>query len=186
MEIKKKDMKKTGWKRCIEKYYNYKEFEFDGLSGIVSLSYLQKLEAPLTIHYDFGDVMIADNNYKHLQFAFRNENFWLTAMYDNKNNLIELYFDITNGNYFDDLSNPYFYDIFLDIVVTKDRQIHIVDEDELDMALSENVIDLEKYNNAKNTAENLCEYLDKKKDNLITFCNKTLEEMINNSIEINK
>ncbi len=124
--------------------------------------------------------MIADDNFKHLQFAFRNENFWLSSIYDNKNIFIEFYFDITNGNCFDDLSNPYFYDLFLDVVVTNDRQIHIVDEDELDLALNENIIDLEKYNNAKRTVENLCKYLNKNKDNLIMFCDKTLEEMIKN------
>ena len=43
-------------------------------------------------------------------------------MYDDKDELIELYFDITNGNYFEELSNPYFYDLFLDIVVTKEKK----------------------------------------------------------------
>lgn len=179
MEVKKKDMKKTAWKRCTEKDYSYKEFEFDNFKGIVSLSYLKKIQSPLTIHYEFGDTLIADNHYKWLQFAFKNEFFWLTAMYNDKNNLIQLYFDITNGNYFDDLSNPYFYDMFLDIVVTREGKIHIIDKDELTMALAENVIDAEQYNKAINKADILYEYLDKNKDNLINYCNKILQEMLN-------
>ena len=40
MEVKKKDMKKTGWKRCLEKEYYTKEFKFKNQTGIVSLSHL--------------------------------------------------------------------------------------------------------------------------------------------------
>lgn len=177
MEIKKKDMQKTNWSRCLEKEYTYKTFSFDNFEGIVSLSKLNKLTAPLVINYEFGETLIADNNYKHLQFAFKNQNFWLTAMYDNNNELIELYFDITNGNYFEDLSNPYFYDLFLDIVVTKSRKIYIVDKNELKMALDEKIITHEEYVKAQETVKWLYDYLKKNKDCIIEYCYQCLEEM---------
>ena len=185
MEVKKKDMKKTGWKRCLEKDYYTKEFKFKNQTGIVSLSHLKKIQEPLTIHYDFGDLLIADTNYYHLQFAFKNELFWLTAMYDDKMNLIELYFDITDSNHFDDTNNPYFYDMFLDIVVTNDGKIHILDEDELQEALNNNIITLEQYNKARNTMKDLYTYLQKNKDELISFCNETLKEMIQKEKKMN-
>ena len=75
MIIKKKDMCKTNWNRCLEKEYKYQKFEFDGLEGIVSLSKFNKLVAPLVINYEFGDIKIADDNYVWLQFAFKNQNF---------------------------------------------------------------------------------------------------------------
>lgn len=177
MEVKKKDMQKTGWKRCLEKEYCYREFNFNEMSGIVSLSHFKKIESPLTIHYEFGDTLIADNNYKYLQFAFREKNFWLTAMYDDKDTLIELYFDITKGNYFDELSNPYFYDLFLDVVVTNSREIYIVDRDELDDAMVENVITEEEYNMAIKTADSLCRYLSLNKEMVIELCYGMLLEM---------
>lgn len=177
MEIKKKDMQKTNWSRCIEKEYTYRGFKFDDFEGIISLSKLNKLTSPLIINYEFGDTLIADNNYKHLQLAFKNQNFWLTAMYDDKEELIELYFDITNGNYFEELSNPYFYDLFLDIVVTKDKKIYIVDKDELKMALADKTITKEEYDKAQRTAEWLYKYLKSKKDCLIDYCYQCLQEM---------
>ena len=177
MEVKKKDMKKSNWSRCLEKEYSYKKFEFEKFKGIVSISKLKKLTGPLTVHYDFGDVLIADDNYTHLQFAFENENFWLTAMYDNNDNLIELYFDITNGNYFDEESNPYFYDIFLDIVVTREEKIYIVDKDELKAALDEGTISIDDYNGAIETSKSLYEYLEKNKHRLIEYCYQCLQEM---------
>lgn len=177
MEIKKKDMKKTNWSRCLEKEFTFKTFKFDEFEGIVSLSKLNKLTAPLVIKYEFGDVLIADNNYKHLQFAFKNQNFWLTAMYDDKEQLIELYFDITNGNYFEDLSNPYFYDLFLDIVVTKDKKIYIVDEYELKMALNDKIITLKEYEKAQETAKWLYNYIENNKNFIIDFCYQCLQEL---------
>lgn len=177
MEVKKKDMQKTNWSRCLEKEYYSKEFKFDNFEGIVSLSILKKLTAPLIIHYPFGDTLIADNNYKHLQFAFRNQYFWLTAMYDDKDELIELYFDITKGNNFDNLDNPYFYDMFLDIVVTKNKEIYIVDKDELQIALEENTICKEEYDKAFETANWLYNYLIENRDNVIDYCYRCLKEM---------
>lgn len=180
MEIKKKDMKKSGWTRCLEKEYYFKEFIFNQFSGVASLSILKKVESPLIINYNFGDVLIADDNYKLLQLAFKNEKFWLTAAYDNYDNFIQLYFDITNGNYFEDISNPYFYDLFLDVVVTKDRKIYVIDKDDLELALTNKVINSEEYNNANKTCENLCNYLEVNKEDIIDFCTKMLKNMSRN------
>ncbi|WP_273398661.1 DUF402 domain-containing protein [Traorella massiliensis] len=186
MIIKKKDMCKTNWNRCLEKEYKYQKFEFDGLEGIVSLSKFNKLVAPLVINYEFGDIKIADDNYVWLQFAFKNQNFWLTAMYDDEEELIELYFDITNGNYFDDLKNPYFYDLFLDIVVTKQKKIYVIDQDELQMAFDDNTITKEEYDRALDTADRLYHYLNENVDSIIEYCHQCLQEMnfdISNSID---
>ena len=169
-------MKKSNWTRCLEKDYSYKKFQFDGFKGIVSLSKIKKLTGPLIIHYDFKDVLIADDNYTHLQFAFENENFWLTAMYDNNDNLIELYFDITNGNYFEEEDNPYFYDMFLDIVVTNDEEVYVIDQEELKAALDEGEISIGEYDKAIQTANNLYNYLEKNKKKVIEYCYKCLQE----------
>ena len=170
-------MKRSDWFRCLEKDYSYKEFTFDKFSGIVSSSKLKKLTGPLVIHYEMGDVLLADDNYTWLQLAFRDECFWLTAMYDDKDNLIQLYFDITKGNFFEEEDNPYFYDMFLDVVVTKEGRIVILDEDELKMALENNIISVQEYQEANNIVKELVSYLEKNKDNLIKYCYQLLQEM---------
>lgn len=176
MGEKKRDMKRTDWKRCTEKEYKYKFFEFDEYYGTVGFLKIKKVTEPLIIHYYFGDKKIADDNYTFLEFAFRNQNFWLTAMYDDNDKLIELYFDMTNGNCFDDESNPYFYDLYLDVVVT-DNEIYVVDEDELTEALNKNIISNNEYDKAINTKNVLLDYLKNNKDRLIDYCYNTLISM---------
>lgn len=103
-----KDMKRSNWRRVLRKDYVAKDFETDGQQGQMSLSVLKELTAPLTIHYPFGDVLIADKDFRWLQIALKGQFFWMTAMYNNKEQLINLYFDITSGNRFDNPDNPCF------------------------------------------------------------------------------
>lgn len=57
-------MKRTHWPRILRKDYITKDFTINGHRGQMSLSILRKLTVPLTIHYPFGDVLIADKDYK--------------------------------------------------------------------------------------------------------------------------
>ena len=170
-------MKNDEWFRIIEKRYISKPIQFNGDKGIISLNIWDKVTAPLTVSNSKYDVKIADDGYKWIQVAFENRHFWLTAMYDDKDNLIELYFDIVRGNYFDDIDNPYCYDLFTDIVVTKDKEILIADEDELQMAFDENTIAKEEYDMVKKTTKELYNYLLQNKENVIDMCHKYLQEL---------
>lgn len=164
-----KDMKRTNWPRVLRKDYIAKDFEMDGHQGQMSLSILRELTAPLTIHYDFGDVLIADTDYSWLQIALIDEFFWLTAMYDNNGQLIELYFDITGGNRFDDPENPCFEDMYLDIAITGDT-MEILDQDELDEALQNSDITQTEYDHAEKVCRELFAYLRENKAKVIDWC----------------
>ena len=91
-------------------------------------------------------------------------------MYDDKDNLIEVYFDITKQNNFEDITNHYYDDLFLDIVLGKNGKMKILDEDELDMALNEKVISSKEYDFAKKTAKDLYDYISLNKQKIIDFC----------------
>lgn len=171
-----KDMKRSNWPRVLRKDYIAKDFEMDGRQGQMSLSILRELTAPLTIHYDFGDVLIADTDYRWLQIALKDEFFWLTAMYDNNGQLIELYFDITGGNRFDDPENPCFEDMYLDIAVTGDA-MEILDQDELDEALQNGDITQAEYDHAETVCRELYAYLSENKSAVIDLCRRFYEEL---------
>lgn len=170
MKIKKKDMQNTDWKRLIEKQYISDRISINGIDGVISLTIMNKVFEPLLVEAPMGKTMIANTNFKWLQIALQNQNFWLTAMYDDNDNLIEVYFDITDDNYFDDIENPYCYDLFTDIVLTKDN-VYIVDEDELDMAYQEKVVTDEQYKKAKIVTKKLYEYICNNKEEIINYCN---------------
>lgn len=177
LKMEAKDMKKTGWRRCVKKDYIARDCQINGIPAKVSLSVLREVSAPLTIHYDFGNARIADTDYAWLQIALKEQYFWLTAMYSSDGQLIQLYFDITAGNQFDDPENPWFRDMYLDIVVTNTGRIHVLDQDELDDALNDGAITKEEYDHAEMVCRKLHTYLTENKETVIALCNQSYHEL---------
>ncbi len=177
MQIKKKTMQNDGWFRIIEKRYISKTIQMDDDKGVVSLNIWDKVIEPLIVSNSRYDIKIVDNGYKWIQIALEKKHFWLTAMYDSNDNLIEVYFDITRDNYFDDINDSYCYDLFSDIVITNNKEIYILDEDELQMALEENTINKDEYDMVKKTTKELYSYLLDNKENVIAICQKYLIEL---------
>ena len=172
-----KDMKRSNWARCLRKDYAAKNFELDGYQGQMSLSVLRELTGPLTIHYPFGDVLIADKDYSWLQIALEDQFFWVTAMFDNSDRLIEIYIDINAGNCFANPDNPCFDDMYLDIVVLPNGMVSILDQDELEEALSEGVISKEACEHAELVCRRLYEYLCEHKDTFTDWCIRSYKEL---------
>ena len=133
------------------------------------------------IFYEFIDVndkiiipngkSIMDRNYKWLEFYDYNSKIKLTAIYDENNKIIEWYFDIARkiGK---ENSTPYEDDLYLDVVVTPEGSIYLLDEDELKNAFSRLEVNKADYNMAYNEANKLMEKLKNNKDNLQKFTDK--------------
>lgn len=171
-----KDMKRSDWGRVLRKDYVARDFQQNGHQGQMSLSILRKLTAPLTIHYPFGDVLIADEGFGWLQIALKDQSFWITAMYDGQDRRIDLYFDITAGNRFDDPDNPWFADMYLDIVSIGDV-LEVLDRDELDEALETGDITREEYDCAKTVCRGLYEYLAENQAYIAAWCDQAYREL---------
>lgn len=172
-----KDMKKTAWHRVQKRIYTARDVFIDARRGKKSLLTICALSSPLTVRYDFADVLIADVQYAWLQIALEGARAWLTAMFDEKGELIQIYFDITDGNLFTDTDNPCFDDMYLDVVLTPDESVHVVDEDELDAALSSGDITRLQYENAKDACQRLQEYLQKDAGHVISYCKSAYREL---------
>ena len=95
-----------------------------------------------------------DNNYKWLEFYDYNSKVKLTAIYDENNEIIEWYFDIAReiGK---EKDVPYEDDLYLDVVVTSNGDISLLDEDELKEAFYRFEVNKEDYDMAYNEAEQL-------------------------------
>ena len=172
-----KDMRRTNWPRVLRKSYIAQDFEHNGVRGQMSLSVLRELTAPLTVTYPFGNVLIADTDYHWLQIALEDQYFWITAMYDREGKLVNLYFDITAGNRFDDPENPCFRDMYLDIVASGDHLI-IVDQEELDEALEAGDITQEEYTHAKTACAELYGYLCENLEKVIGWCGQAHQNLV--------
>ena len=102
MRIKRRDMKLSGFHDGCKKYYS-KTITNGSLSGVISITKFFNVSKKTEVHYNFKDAVIVDNGYTWIQLAFKDQNFWIKAMYDEKDNLIEIYVDVSKCNHFDDI-----------------------------------------------------------------------------------
>ena len=114
MKVKIKSLDRHDWKRVIKKQIAFANIE--EREGVASLIKIEKVTQPL-IKPCFGkDVTLADVGYYWLQIALKDENFWLTAMYNEKGEFVQYYFDVTRKNVIKG-ENSYFEDLYLDVIV---------------------------------------------------------------------
>ena len=128
-------------KRCakIEKEYkNKKIIAYLGISDKVKKSWF--------VPRDNGKECMHADGYSWLQIYGVEDNCVISAIFDEKYNFVETYFDIARRIYIEDV--PYAEDLYLDVVQTKNNNFIILDEDELKEALDKNEITDKEYDMA--------------------------------------
>ena len=116
MEVEKHYMSRKSWKRVIDRKYVVDSFNENGLIGKASLIHIKKVTSPSIKNMNGNNVVIANDNFFWLQIGLENKNYWITAMYDDNKRLIQYYIDITKRNHVSNEDDPYFEDLFLDVV----------------------------------------------------------------------
>lgn len=172
-----KSLKRDEWSRFTKKNIKSIRVEEEGFIGTIGLLTIEEVKEPLLVTYPTYSITIADKNYRWLQFAPKNENWWLTVLFDDKEQLIESYFDITKINNFDDEDNPTFIDMFLDVILAKERDPIILDEEELKEALDNNLITKEEYDFAFLVAKNIIKGYNKNKAKYYAFIDRYYKKL---------
>ncbi len=168
---KERDMRRTDWKRITKRrYVSCADDNIFSCAGRISLTSIDEVTGPLTVHYQSRDVLIADAGYSWLQAVVPGAHWWLTAMFDESDQIIQIYFDITAGSRFDDPENPTFKDMYLDIVVSADGSIEVVDRDELDEALQSGAITGSQHREAVENCEKLERFLRENTAAVLNWC----------------
>ena len=91
---------------------------------------------------------LAGAGYKWLMYLPLHENWCITVFYDPDGKLLEWYFDISKGNFYDENNMPCIDDIFLDLVIMPDGKVITIDADELQEAFDKNEITKDDYEHA--------------------------------------
>ena len=164
-----RDLKRDDWKRITEKEVIVEDEKNDFFEGKVCFLDMQKVESPLSVDSPVGKVTIADNNYKNLIFAPKGKNWWLTVMFDDQDNLIESYFDITRTNNFSNPENPYFVDMKLDVCIPNGHEPAIMDEEELKEVYEHGLITKDDFENAYDTANKIISTYNSHKEDYYEF-----------------
>lgn len=163
-----RDLARNDWKRIIEKDVVIDDIKTDLFEGKVSLLKIKKVVSPLSVDSPVGKVIIANNGYKHLKIAPKNQNWWLTVMFDENDNLIESYFDITRVNCFD-TEIPYFIDMKLDVCIPANDDPSIMDAEDLKEIFDKGMITKEDYDNAYLTANKIINIYNNDRDSYYKF-----------------
>lgn len=151
-----------------------KNFNDKYFNGDIALIKFDKMYEPYMIKNI--NLCIANDGYKWLEFYNYDKKIRLTAMYNENNEIIEWYFDIAkkigkeNGI-------PYEEDLYLDVVVTPNGDIKLLDEDELNDAYNRLEVNKETYDMAYNETNKLMKKLENNKNKLKEFTDKYLKQM---------
>ena len=90
-------------------------------------------------------------------------------MFDDQDNLIESYFDITRTNDFSNPENPYFVDMKLDVCIPNGHEPAKMDEEELKEVYEQGLITKEDYENAYNIANKIISTYNTHKEDYYEF-----------------
>ena len=113
----------------------------------------------------------ANSGCKWLEFYPENSNVAMTVCFNKENKILQWYFDIMQNVGIKD-GNPYFEDLYLDITITPENKIELLDEDEIKEALENKEITQKQYDMAYEEAERLINKINGKQKELIKFSNK--------------
>lgn len=161
-------------KRCVktEKMYDNKKI-------IAFLVISDEVEKKWIVPREKGDECILGNGYCWLQIYGLEKNLVISAIFDEKYNFVETYFDIAKEIILDDI--PYAKDLYLDVVQTKENKFIILDENELKDALDNKEITKEDFKLAYDLKNEIIKKYGSNNDfnNLNSFTKECLLECLN-------
>lgn len=174
--MRRKYLDKSDWIRISKSKSKLEKINTDGVEVYIYGIYIEKANKKFEIEQNGNEYVILDDGYTWLQILPLNKHYAITVVFDKNKNLIQWYIDITNMNAIDDEKRPFFDDLYLDIIISKDGDITLKDENELSEALNNNDITSEQYKMAYKEARL---FMDKIKqngvDDLIDISKKALE-----------
>lgn len=154
--------------------------KLDELDAYLTLKEFKEVTDSYSMYVNGELVKKIDKNFTLVEYTPLHENYNVRAFVDDKCNIIEYYFDITNGNIIEN-GIPYYDDLYLDVVffqeyATKSSTfISLEDRNDLRYALENGDIDEATYNFAFDVADRLMKEL-KNKTNI--FVNRGIKDYL--------
>lgn len=168
--MKRKTLPRLELSEVLQRKYTHRIIKDKCFYGDVALMQFIEISHSVYKIKENKKVYLINKDYYWLQLAPHQENVWLTVIMNGYGEIIEYYFDITNGNHIVKNGHSYFDDLYLDVVIDMQKKITILDEDELNDAYHNQQITYKQYQKALQTKENLLSFLQKNKDNIDSYC----------------
>ena len=168
-------------KSILDSDYKIINVKDDFFEGSISMVDILKARRVRIVPRDNGkEQKIFDNNHKWLMLFPKDKSYTITAMFDENLDLIEFYIDMIDKIGMTEEGIPYMHDLFLDVVITCDREVYILDQDELYNALKNKEITSKQYDLANKTSKEVISYYSNVKnfDDLKEYCENYLRKML--------
>jgi predicted RNA-binding protein associated with RNAse of E/G family len=150
--MKRKFSDKANWRRILRKSYKCIKVDEPDFRGLVTFYRIHEISEPMWRVYAGKRMCLADAGYLWMQHFPQGERFVVTTMFDDKSRVIQWYIDVCKTQGVTDQDVPWFDDLYLDVIVRPTGEVMLVDEDELEEALSQHKISRRDAENAKRTA----------------------------------
>ena len=173
--MKRKFLDGSHWTWLQDYRYQYQRIE-GAWSGYIACIWVDKVKEVLKVTYQNREVILCDNGFSGVIFLPDNAHWCASAVYNQQQEIVEWYFDITKVNSITSEGVPYFDDLYLDVVVAPDFKTRLLDEDELAEACDEGIITEEDVALAYATSSYLKEYVIPNKDFMVAFLSNYLSE----------
>ncbi|MBD7968150.1 DUF402 domain-containing protein [Paenibacillus gallinarum] len=158
--MKRKFGDRANWRRITNRQFACRYVESEEFTGYLSLYTIHDLKEPLWKTYGGYTFCTADKGYSWLQYFPKDEHYVVTAMFDDEDQIVEWYIDTCRNQGITDQGVPWFDDLYLDVIVLKDGEVFLLDEDELDDALEKGHITTADYELSTRTAQYLLQTID--------------------------
>ena len=174
--MKRKYANYQNWKDVEEKRYVNKYFNNDDFKGNISLLTAMKVKKKLVVDMNGKEVVVLDDNFRWLEvYPDNNKNIAASIIINDKNEILQWYFDIAKDTSFTENGVPYIDDLYLDVIMYPSGKLKMVDQDELQEALDIHDITKEDFDLAYKVAESLMKDIDGKAEELTEFTFKYLK-----------
>lgn len=151
-----------------------KYFEDEYFKGDVFLDSFVKVNRPKILP---KGLTFLDTDYKWLEFYNYSKRIKLTAVYDNNNEIVEWYFDIAR-EIAKENGIPYEDDMYLDVVLTPEGEVILLDEDEFEDGYNRLEFTKEEYDEAYKIRDELANKIEGNAEGLKKFTDKYLNLML--------
>lgn len=174
LEIKHVRLTFDEWNRSVKKKTIYLSEDEEQYYSLINIDIVKKPQVWKVFN---SQLVVANNGYKWLVIAPKNENYAITMYMDEKAKPILWYIDMIDGHGVDTDGVSYYNDIFLDLLVSKKKQVVEDDRDEFEKAFIYGIISEKQYQQANATVEKLKVKIKEDPNWILEYSNKILEKI---------
>jgi uncharacterized protein len=153
--MKHKRADHADWPRLLKKRFVMQHYTTPSFTGYACLLCIDEVSAPLWRTYQEHDICLADKGYTWLQLFPRDTHYAITTIFDAQGALTRFYIDVCMRHTVDAQGILWYDDLYLDLDISPDGEITLLDVDELDAALRDGEVTALEYELAWREANSL-------------------------------